>query len=100
MIGKLVTKVFGTKHERELKRIQPLIEQVNGLESDVSPLTDDELRGRTLSTLERMTGRTVRLTTRVQPDLLGGAVTRVGSQVYDGSLRTQLAQLRKRMSHE
>jgi F-type H+-transporting ATPase subunit delta len=63
------------------------------------PLSDD-LKERTLRALERMTGRKVRLTTRVEPELLGGAVTRIGSEIQDGSLRTQLAQLRRRMLQE
>lgn len=63
------------------------------------PLSED-LKARTLRALEKITGRKVRLTTRVEPDLIGGAVTRIGSEVHDGSLRTQLAQLRRRMSQE
>ncbi len=50
--------------------------------------------------LEKLTGRKVRLTCAVEPSLLGGAVTRIGSVVYDGSLRTQLAALRRRMAEE
>ena len=50
--------------------------------------------------LETMTGRKVRLTTSVEPEILGGAVTKIGSKVYDGSLRTQLAQLRRKMTQE
>jgi F-type H+-transporting ATPase subunit delta len=64
-----------------------------------SPLPDD-LRDRARRALERLTGRKVRLTTEVEPALIGGAVTRVGSQIYDGSLRTQLAQLRRKMTEE
>ena len=48
--------------------------------------------------LEKMTGRTVRLTVKVDPDVLGGARTRVGSQVYDGTLKRQLAVLRRRLA--
>lgn len=63
------------------------------------PLTDD-LKQRALDTLESMTGRRVRLSTKLEPSILGGAVTRVGSKVYDGSLRSQLAQLRRKMTQE
>jgi len=63
------------------------------------PLTDD-LKERTLKVLEGMTGRKVRLTTQLDPQILGGAVTKVGSTVYDGSLKTQLAQLRRKMTQE
>ena len=40
--------------------------------------------------LGRLLGTRVVLESKVQPDLLAGFVVRVGSQVYDGSLRTQL----------
>ena len=63
------------------------------------PLPDD-LKERTLKVLEGMTGRKVRLTTQLDPQILGGAVTKVGSTVYDGSLKTQLAQLRRKMTQE
>ena len=37
---------------------------------------------------------------KVDPGLMGGATTRVGSTVYDGSLRTQLDRLRRKMAEE
>ena len=43
-------------------------------------------------------GRTVTLTTRVDPALIGGMVTRIGGTVYDGSVATQLAALRQRLT--
>ena len=64
-----------------------------------SPLTG-ELKERTMRALEQMTGRKIRLTTHVDPEILGGAVTRVGSNVYDGCLKTQLDQLRRKMTQE
>lgn len=61
------------------------------------PLADD-LRQRARQALERLSGRKVNLSFDVEPDLIGGAVARVGSTVYDGSLRTQLVRLRKQMA--
>jgi F-type H+-transporting ATPase subunit delta len=49
--------------------------------------------------LSRATGRKVMLTTRVDPAILGGAVTRIGSTVYDGSLASQLARMREQLSN-
>jgi len=43
-------------------------------------------------------GRTVTLTTRVDPSLIGGMVARIGSTVYDGSVATQLTTLRQRLT--
>lgn len=45
--------------------------------------------------LEKLSGKTVTLTVKVDPSILGGAITRVGSTVWDGSLRNQLNQIRE-----
>lgn len=44
--------------------------------------------------LEKLSGKTVTLHVKVDPAILGGAITRVGSTVWDGSLRNQLNQIR------
>jgi F-type H+-transporting ATPase subunit delta len=49
-------------------------------------------------TLERVTGKKVSVARRVDPSLLGGVVTRVGDQVFDGSLRHQLDELKHELS--
>jgi F-type H+-transporting ATPase subunit delta len=58
-----------------------------------SPLRDEQ-RARLVETLNRRTGKQVDLSVRVDPSLLGGAIATVDGLVFDGSLRTQLAQLR------
>ena len=47
--------------------------------------------------LAAATGGRVAMTTLVDPSLIGGAVARVGSTVYDGSIATQLAKMRTRL---
>ncbi len=47
MIARLLTKVFGSKNERELKTLDPIIEQINALEPDLKAMTDDQLKSRT-----------------------------------------------------
>jgi preprotein translocase subunit SecA len=47
LINKLMTKVFGTSHEREMKRLAPLVEQINALEPEMQKLTDEQLRAKT-----------------------------------------------------
>ena len=54
MIGNLLKKIVGTKNERELKRIQPVIETVNSLEEEIKHCTDDELRAKTPYFKERL----------------------------------------------
>ena len=46
----------------------------------------------------RQTGRTVELTTTVDPDVLGGIVLRVGNSILDASIRTRLDRLRKQVA--
>ncbi len=50
--------------------------------------------------LERLTDRQVMLEASVEPELLGGVVARVGSTVYDGSLRSRLEELRQELKRE
>ena len=63
------------------------------------PLTED-LKASAREAIQRRTGRKVELTCKVEPELIGGAVTRIGTTVYDGSLRHQLDQLRREMTQE
>ncbi len=57
------------------------------------PLSDAQ-RDRLRSALSARTGQQVELDESVDPSLLGGAIASVGGLVFDGSLRTQLQQLR------
>ena len=47
MINTLVTKVFGTKNEREIKRLLPRVGEISALEPAMQKLSDDELRAKT-----------------------------------------------------
>ena len=47
MLGSILRKIFGSKAQRDVKRIQPLVEVVNSLETAISKLSDEELRGKT-----------------------------------------------------
>ena len=51
-------------------------------------------------TLERLTGKRVEPKYALDPQLLGGAVVRIGDTVYDGSLRHRLDTLRARLAAE
>ncbi len=54
MIGKILTKVFGSENDRALKRIKPIVARINELEDTVLPLTDSELAAKTVSFKERI----------------------------------------------
>src|SRR5262245_25798632 len=47
MLGSVLRKVFGSKNERELKRLQPLVEHINRLEPALLPLSLEDLRAKT-----------------------------------------------------
>jgi F-type H+-transporting ATPase subunit delta len=48
--------------------------------------------------LETMTGRKVRLSVKVDPGIVGGVRTRIGSRVYDGTLKNHLRALHRRLA--
>jgi preprotein translocase subunit SecA len=54
MIGNLLKKIVGTKNEREIKRIQPLIEEANTFEDRLRSYSDEELEGMTPRFKERL----------------------------------------------
>ncbi len=54
MILNALTKVFGSKNEREIKRIQPQVERINALEPAVQAMSDDELKAQTAKFKERI----------------------------------------------
>jgi preprotein translocase subunit SecA len=54
MLDTLLAKVVGTQNDRELKRLRPIVEKVNALESAVTALSDEQLRGKTVEFRERL----------------------------------------------
>src|SRR5512144_163459 len=54
MFGDMLKKIVGSKNDRELKRIRPMVDQINDLEQRVTPLTDDQLRAKTGEFKERV----------------------------------------------
>jgi F-type H+-transporting ATPase subunit delta len=63
-----------------------------------SPISDDHARqieGR----LAELTGKTVTVSTRVDPSIIGGVVARIGGTVYDASVAHQLQKIRDRLAN-
>lgn len=54
MFQRILTSLFGTKHERDMKKLRPLIEQINSLEPGMQALTDDQLKGKTAEFRQRI----------------------------------------------
>jgi F-type H+-transporting ATPase subunit delta len=59
---------------------------------------DDELVNSIGKRIEEQTGRSVELSSRVDPDVLGGLQVRVGNMVLDATVRNRLEQLRKQVA--
>ncbi len=53
MFGKIIGSVLGTKNDRELKRMRKLVSKINELESKIQPLSDEELKQKTMEFRQR-----------------------------------------------
>jgi len=62
-----------------------------------TPLAEDRVKAIEAS-LARASGRTVMLSTTVDPAIIGGVVTRIGSTIYDGSVTRQLQRMKEKLS--
>lgn len=107
MLGKLLLMLA----DRDRLALIPELAEVYGerflehqqiVKADVTtavPLSPDRL-----AEMERRiaaaTGRKVTMTASVDPALIGGAVARVGSIVYDGSIATQLSKMKERLEEQ
>src|SRR3954471_2530852 len=103
MLKRLVSAVVGSRHERERRRIQPIVDQINEWDEKLQAVSEDELRGQTAKFRRILAERTGELERRVAElkeqkrtakdaaerdridQLLGGGDGRGG---VDGELRT------------
>ncbi|MFN3467144.1 MAG: ATP synthase F1 subunit delta [Candidatus Brocadiales bacterium] len=83
-----------------LEGYKPIADLVGGVAravvQTVVPLTEERfaiLR----DTLERLSGKKVEVRTELKPEILGGVVITIGNKVIDGSVRSRLENLRKRL---
>jgi F-type H+-transporting ATPase subunit delta len=82
---------------------QSIVDERMGLvRADVASARDltNQQRAAVQAELGRLTGKQIRMEYSVDPALIGGLVARIGSTVYDGSVRGQLAALRQRLAAE
>ena len=70
--------------------------RVRGQVTSAVPLPSDALT-KLAKALEQVTQRKVVLETKVDPSLIGGVAAQVGSVLYDGSIRTQLEEMRRQL---
>ena len=75
-------------------RLMDHLQIIRGEVTTAVELAPDKLRALEQG-LTQATGRTVTLEAKVDPSIIGGIVTRLGSTVYDGSVTTQLQKLKQ-----
>ena len=82
---------------RELNQL--VLDHKNEAKAEVITATqlDETTQSQVQRALERMTGKKIMLETRVQPNILGGVVARVGDQVIDGSVERRLKLLQQQL---
>ena len=54
MLGKIVTKIFGSRNDRSIRRMRKVVAEINKLEPEFEKLTDDELKAKTDEFRERL----------------------------------------------
>jgi preprotein translocase subunit SecA len=78
MVMQLLTKVFGSKNERELKRLQPIVEIINSLEPEIQAMSDAQLKAQTAVFKQRLD----------QGEALDDLLAEAFATVREASLRT------------
>ncbi|MCK4404663.1 MAG: preprotein translocase subunit SecA [candidate division Zixibacteria bacterium] len=58
MVSDIIARIFGSKHEKDVKKIQPMVEQINGFCEQYKSLSDEELKGKTEEFKQRIKERT------------------------------------------
>jgi F-type H+-transporting ATPase subunit delta len=80
------------------KAFRQKVDEIKGITRgeviSAEPLSEDEL-GRVTDALSNISGKQVLVTTEVDPNLIGGLLAKVGDMVFDGTIRTQLNQLKE-----
>jgi len=84
-----VVRAYEALVDERLGRVKAVVTSAASLEIE----EQERLRRR----LQEVTGKQVYLQVQQDPRILGGLVTQIGSQVYDGSLKTQLTKLREQL---
>ena len=68
MIDKVIAKVFGTKNDREIKRLMPRVQVINAFEPEMQKLSDEQLRPKTEEFRKRIQERIARIPDEPEAD--------------------------------
>ena len=109
-VGRLALNLISLLASRSSARLLPgiteayqeMLDAHNGVERaeivSAVPLSDEQ-QERIETMLKGIVGSDITSTSRVEPQILGGFVARVGDKVIDGSTRTRLDELRRELVH-
>jgi len=103
-VRRVTERVLGLKHRgyvgliREFQRLLKLERAAHTAEVLSAESLSDDVRRRVQLALEELYGTGIITSFSHDPTLIGGMRIRVGSDVYDGSIRTRLASLEKRFA--
>jgi preprotein translocase subunit SecA len=78
MVFNFLTKVFGSKNERELKLLQPLVDSINALEPEMQAMNDEQLKAQTAAFRQRL----------AQEEELDSLLPEAFATVREASMRT------------
>jgi F-type H+-transporting ATPase subunit delta len=81
------------------ERLMDYLQVVRAEVTTAVPLSQDRA-AQLEKRLSELTGRRVTMTAKVDPSLIGGIVTRIGSTVYDGSVATHLETMKQRLMEQ
>ncbi len=102
MINTLLGKVFGTKNEREMKRLRPRVAAINALEPQMQKLSDEQLRAKTEEFRSRIQERLGRIADEPEADAdpdrlkqLEGERLQAANEVLDEILEEAFAVVRE-----
>jgi len=90
-------RYFHEIYENYVKTVNERRGIVSAEVTSAAPIAEGELNS-LRTALAGATGKTVTLEVQEDTDLVGGMVVQIGSTVYDGSIRRQLAEIRERMT--
>ncbi|MEX2435184.1 MAG: DEAD/DEAH box helicase, partial [Balneolaceae bacterium] len=65
-ISKILTKIFGTKSSKDLKKIWPIVEQINSYDEEMKTLSDEELKQKTESFKDQIQERTADVSEQIE----------------------------------
>lgn len=83
-----------------LKRYEELLDQIAGrirAEVILAKVTSEDLTEKIKETFEKFTGKEVVLEIKEDPDIIGGIITKLGNVIFDGSIKTQLERVKRKI---